>query len=487
MSLGAWLRRLALVAFHVGIARPLLKYFWGARFRKLNLVPRGPCLVVANHNSHLDAALLMSIFPVRRLHLVHPVAAADYFGETWLRRTMAMLFMNAIPIQRRPQPGTDPLAPMKTALERGESLILFPEGSRGEPGVVAPFRSGVGRLAREVPGLLVVPVFLAGPERIWPRGETMPLPLGIDVTIGRPRTYDPELESKAIAEAVREDVLALAPPPLPLPGPRPSPPVRIAVCGIDPGANRDLFVALLPRLGALGRTIGLGDTILEADAKEVREAGARVPLVRSTFWPAVLGTIFRTSGLYRGGRFAAMVERARVDEALSDGRTARFVAAPGSPLLDLLAWTEADVYEGRFDEKGLQQLLLYLAGQRKVPLRSWWEYARKAPEVWLLNTFDLAHPPVPSLVVLLTLSPERAVERLRSRGEEIAPFQNERTLEKLQAAYRQVASVVRKPGRTEVLELDASDLDVEEAAERVESVCRRIAASDGATQAQGAR
>jgi hypothetical protein len=58
-----------------------------------------------------------------------------------------------------------------------------------------------------------------------------------------------------------------------------------------------------------------------------------------------------------------MVERARTDEALQDGRSARFVVSDGSPLVDLLAWGEADFYEGSFDEKGLQQLLLYLSGK----------------------------------------------------------------------------------------------------------------------------
>ena len=210
MSPSAWVARGALLAFHTGFVRPVLKLYWGARFRKAHLIPQGPCLVVANHNSHIDAALLMTLFPVGRLHRVHPVAAADYFGESWFRRTMAMVLMNGIPIARRPTPGQDPLAPMIRALERGDALILFPEGSRGEPGVVAPFRSGVGRLAKAVPGLPIVPVFMSGPERTWPRGENLPLPLGIDVEVGKPRTYDPGLDPREIAEKVREDVLALA-------------------------------------------------------------------------------------------------------------------------------------------------------------------------------------------------------------------------------------------------------------------------------------
>ena len=114
-----------MILFHAGFVRPVLTLF-GVRYRRRALVPRGPCLVVANHNSHLDAPVLMSLFPLRRLPHVHPVAAVDYFGQTWLRRTMAMLLMNAIPIERKAASGTDPLSPVVQALREGESLVFFP-------------------------------------------------------------------------------------------------------------------------------------------------------------------------------------------------------------------------------------------------------------------------------------------------------------------------------------------------------------------------
>lgn len=486
MRVGSWVARLALLAFHAGFVRPVLRLYWGARFRKANLIPAGPCLVVGNHNSHIDAALLMTLFPLGRLHRVHPVAAADYFGESWFRRTMAMVLMNGIPIARRPTPGQDPLAPMIRALERGDVLILFPEGSRGEPGVVAPFRSGVGRLARAVPGLPIVPVFMSGPERTWPRGENLPLPLGIDVEVGRPRTYDPAMDPKEIAEKVREDLLALAPPPLPMPGPRPSPPIRVAVCGIDEDANRAVFEALTRRLGPIGRTVGLDRTILEADEAGMREAGRRVPLVRSTLSARILARVFRTGGLFRGDRFASMVAAARVDEALSDGRTARFVVSRGNALVDLLAWAEADFYRGVFDDKGLQQLTHFLSGQRKIPIRLWWEYARKAPEVWLLNTFDLAHPPVPDVVVLLTRPGTSVLERMRARGEDLDPYPTAEWLDRLQEAYRQVAGVLRKPGPVEVIALDVDAAPPEHAADLAEQSVRRLALLQGQVAAKGA-
>ncbi len=476
------LRRAALLAFHAAFVRPVVRWFVGVRYRRKGFVPEGPCLVVSNHNSHLDAAVLMTLFPMRRLPHAHPVAAADYFGKTWFRRTVAMMLMNGIPIERTPRAGEDPLQPMIAALESGEALIFFPEGSRGEPGVVAPFRSGVGRLVQAVPGLLIVPVFLSGPERVWPRGQAVPLPLGIDANVGKPRTYASDGEAREIAESVRRDVLALAPPPPPVPGPRPRPPIRAAVCGIEPEPRDALLVATARRLGAHGFTVGLSDPAVEADEGGVREAGGGIPVARSRAWIGLLARIFRTGGLYRGYRFAEMVEKARMDEALEDGRTARFVAGGGSALVDLLAWAEADLYRGVFDERELLRVLHYLSGERRIPFLQWWRFVRKAPEVWLLNAFDLAHLKVPGICVLLRSSPAAALERARTRGRTLEAHETRVFLAMLQEGYGRVAALLRRRG-VEVLEYDAADLDAEAVSAEVAAHCLRLDAAAGAPAA----
>jgi 1-acyl-sn-glycerol-3-phosphate acyltransferase len=445
-------------AFQLGFVRPVLRWYWGARYRRLASVPKEPCIVVANHNSHLDAPLLMTMFPVSRLRNIHPVAAADYFGKTAWRRTIVMVGMNAMGIERTAAPGKDVLQPVIDALVAGKTLIFFPEGSRGEPGVIGSFKPGIGKLVKSVPGVPVLPVFLSGAERSLPRGQSVPLPLGIDVLIGKPRTFARELDAREIAEMVRDDVLALAPPAVAAPGPRPSPPVRVACCGVDAEANHALFTALTARLGTSGKTIGIGETILEADGDGVR-ASEGVPLARSRTLPRALAWLFRTGGIFRGRRFAEMVARARVDESLQDGRVARFVVGEGSPLVDLLAWGEAEFYGGTIDEKELQQLLLYVSGARRIPVSQWPRFIRKAPEVWLLGVLGLAQPPVPDVVALVTRAP---------RGSEAFPV-------RLQDGYRQVAAVLRKR-RVEVVEIEAGGLDAARTAAEIEAICLRLGA-----------
>jgi len=94
--------------------------------------------------------------------------------------------------------------------------------------------------------------------------------------------------------------------------------------------------------------------------------------------------------------------------------------------------------------------------------------------VWLLNVFDLAHPQAPDVLVLTTLRPETAMERIRARGRALEPFQNEAFLARLQEAYVEVAGVLKRR-RVELVELAAEDLRIEEAVDRIDAACRRAA------------
>lgn len=449
------MRRWVLYAFHILIARPILLGVVGVRYRRRHVVPEGACLVVSNHNSHLDAAVLMTMFPLRRLPCVHPVAAADYFSS-WFMRMWAMVFLNSIPIERRPTRGQDPLEPAIRRLQAGESLIFFPEGSRGEAGVVARFRPGVGLLVRAVPGLLVVPVYLSGPERIWPRGRLVPVPMNIDANIGKPRTYPADQDPREIADQVRSDVLALAPPPPPLPGARPQQPLRVAICSVDDARRRELYRRVTERLGTSGKTVGISWPPLEADAEGVRESARSIGRGRRMGLRLLRGA-FRSGGRFKGEHFVEMLERARIHEALDHSRDTRFVVADGSVLVDLMALAPTDGGDGASDERGLNRLLRYVTGETSIPLSAWWWFVRHAPEIWLINVLRLARPPIPDILV-----------HLHPSGLDGEP---------LERGYRRVGSVLRKRRRVEVFELDSCSLET--ATERVAAACLELVSVRG--------
>ena len=171
--------------FTLCIVWPVIWLWLGLRIRHRERLPtRGPAIIVANHNSHMDVFALLSLFPLRRQASIHPVAAADYFLRNKVMAWFALNILNIIPISRKGGE-TNPLAQCEQALRDGKILILFPEGTRGEPGKLSPLKSGLWHLSQRVPDVPIIPVWLRGTEHVMAKGNRIPLPLFIDVNIGR--------------------------------------------------------------------------------------------------------------------------------------------------------------------------------------------------------------------------------------------------------------------------------------------------------------
>ena len=160
------------ILFYSLIVKPLVLVMLGLNVRGRNYLPTsGPAIIVANHNSHLDALALMSLFPNRVLIRVHPVAAADYFLRNRWLKWFALNVVGIIPIDRRPtEKGADVLSPVIAALDRGSILILFPEGTRGEPEAMGKLKNGIARVISERPDVPVVPVFFLWPRQVFAEG-----------------------------------------------------------------------------------------------------------------------------------------------------------------------------------------------------------------------------------------------------------------------------------------------------------------------------
>lgn len=169
------------------------------------------CIYIANHSSHLDFLVLWASLPAGIRAVTRPVAARDYWSSSAPRRFLAVKVFRALLIDRKSggAKGDDVLRPMIDALEQGDSLILFPEGTRGTGQDLAIFKSGIYHLCRMRSGLELAPVYLDNLNRILPKGEFVPVPVLSRVHFG-PRLALSEEESKAMFLArARDAVIAL--------------------------------------------------------------------------------------------------------------------------------------------------------------------------------------------------------------------------------------------------------------------------------------
>ena len=168
-------------------------------------------IFVANHTSHLDFILLWAALPpALRVH-TRPVAAADYWERGSVRRYLATRVFKAVLVRRgagqRDQHSTDP---MLAALERGDSLILFPEGTRGDGEELLPFKPGVFHIAKARPGLQLVPVWMDNPHRVMPKGSLLLVPMLCSATFGRPVEIEPDEAKESFLGRLRQSVQDLS-------------------------------------------------------------------------------------------------------------------------------------------------------------------------------------------------------------------------------------------------------------------------------------
>jgi 1-acyl-sn-glycerol-3-phosphate acyltransferase len=422
-----------------------------------NLAGLDRFVIAANHNSHLDVPLLFSVLPVRKIPAARPVAARDYFGRRPLLFRLVDYLFRPIWIDRGDKSGAA-MTEMTRALGAGESVIIFPEGTRGAPGEIGSFRAGVGRLAERHRDVPTIPVFLSGPEKALPKNSAVPLPIWNRILIGPPQLFgsgcsDIAASLEAMVRELSESETASRHRRIQ----RPRRCFTLAVLGIDGSGKSTLSRRLAVALSEKGRVCRVSDR-LEFYERGVCHTIHALPSERVR---QALGRYAKAAKSLKHYKIPKLAELLLRDHLLGEMRRwhrPRVAVTDGSPLINLTAW--ARLYREELFDPGVSAAAMRILTGRDAELGETGAELLRLPELAALKRLRLARLSLPDAVVMLDVDPAVSVRRIHDRGERIQAHETEEKLAKLREAYLMVCETVRNEFDLPVAVLDGA-LDLE--------------------------
>jgi 1-acyl-sn-glycerol-3-phosphate acyltransferase len=188
----------------------LVRLLTGAQARWVGCPPKAEQRIYfANHQSHADLVMIWAALPAELRAITRPIAARDYWTKTRFRQWITTEVFHAVYVERERRGDEDPLTPLIQALASGDSLILFPEGTRGHGEEPQAFKAGLYNLALKFPEVVLVPAWIANVQRLMPKGEVVPVPVLCSVSFGAPIRLEPGEDRHAFLARARQAVMAL--------------------------------------------------------------------------------------------------------------------------------------------------------------------------------------------------------------------------------------------------------------------------------------
>jgi 1-acyl-sn-glycerol-3-phosphate acyltransferase len=433
------------VCVHLLVLRPFIKLFSGVNIiGKDNFRGLGRYIIIANHNSHLDILLLYCILPVGDIAITHPVAEKVYFSKSrMIFRLVSFLFRPIWITRGQPDPEDDPFREIAQKIDEGHNIIVFPEGTRGRPGELQHFKSGIGRLVSRYPDIPIVPVFLSGPERALPKASFIPLPFWSNITIGPPQKckgyhrdithlLENIIKELSRSESARSHKRKVK---------KENPPQSIAFLGIDGSGKSTLSRVTAEELSESASVCLLSDEL------EFYERGASKeiqPLLTEKMRVAI-GRYAKTAGslkFYKIPKLTELLLRNRLFYEAGRWYRPEFIVMDGCPLLNMVAW--AVLYKkGQLDEMSCYKAIKILTQSGPKIERSDPIFIR-FPELRYLKRLKLDKLKLPDIVVFLDVSPATACDRISARGEQRQIHETEDKLAQLRQAYLLVCDIIQR-------------------------------------------
>ena len=165
-----------------------------------------PCIFIANHSSHLDSVAILSTLPPKYRYELAIAAASDYFfsPEKRIQSKIYQLFLPLFPFYRS-ESFRDNLRNIGELLDRGQSIVLFPEGTRSRSGIMGKFQKGIGVIAKEMQ-VPIIPIHLTNTHALWPPQEKKPKRGSVLVNYGEPLRFSSHHEIEEITQILENKV-----------------------------------------------------------------------------------------------------------------------------------------------------------------------------------------------------------------------------------------------------------------------------------------
>ncbi len=440
---------------HVLVLRPLVKLFSGINVAgKENLDHLKQYIIIANHNSHLDILLLFYLLPISHIVRTHPVADKPHFSKSRLVFRLVDFFFKPIWVTRgKPDLADDPFREIKRIIDAGQNVIIFPEGTRGVPGEMQHFKSGIGRLMTQYPEIPIVPVFLIGPERALPRASALLLPFWSNIIVGPPqlcigghREITHRLENILVELSRSESARRHK---------RKSHEQRvvkhIAFLGIDGSGKSTTSRMVAAAISDSSRVCLVSDELKFFELGRAREIQ---PLITEKLRHVISGYAKKAKSLklYKIPKLMELLLRNQLLKETERWYSPDLIVLDGSPLLNLLAWSVL-YKKDTIDQDTCSRALAILSG-REGNIRHDDPIFDHFPELAHLKRLGLTKLALPDIVVLIDLPPDVACQRIETRGEQKQVHETAEKLGRLRQAYRQVCEVVQSDWHIPVEILD---------------------------------
>lgn len=190
------------------MVKPFIFWFLGVNAGNMERLPKnGPAIIVANHNSHLDTLIIMSLFSMTKILKIFPVAAEDYFCDTKFKEWFYKTFIGILPIKRKVGKikKEELFKEINNTLKDKNIVIIYPEGTRGEDNHISEFKTGVAHLAAMNPDVPVIPLYINGTDKILPKIDAVLVPFIADIYVAEPVYYD-KSPTKIFTQKIQHEV-----------------------------------------------------------------------------------------------------------------------------------------------------------------------------------------------------------------------------------------------------------------------------------------